>query len=470
MARKLFMSWIGSQKRWMKMYRGHRYAISCKALGVPATKEASWQAANRWWEAKQAELDRQHEAEAVKPGTPQAILRLLQAWKGAPLDDEADAGLTMLEFLQEFKDKPLPPEVTEAVLGVGALRRIQEGVDALLDGPEEVEVSRTVGGQVDRWVTLQQSLAQAGRITPDRADNNRICLYHFRDFLGKQSSLEVIDARRLQDYFLHCLGGVSERNKDREKKAGWSVDYATKVFGVARQFVRFLWESDLIDLPKNIDSKAFRFGKGAKAIQTWTVEEFRTQVSAATGQLRLHLLLMANCGMLQTDIAELRQGEVDWAEGRIIRKRSKTGDEEEVPTVNYKLWPLTFELLKQYRSKDAEFVLLTESGRRWVDKRLVEGKLVKADNIASCYAWLKKRMGFRKPLKLIRKTSASLIESHKEYGRYKSHFLGHSPRSVADRHYAAPSQPLFDEVVAWLGREYGYLPPPPPAKVAKQRP
>src|SRR5262245_56615821 len=226
MARKLFMSWIGSQKRWTKMYRGHRYAISCKALGVPPRKEASWQAANRWWEAKQAELDGQHEAETVKPGTPQAIARLLEAWKGAPLLDEADASLTMLEIMHEFKDKPLPPEVAEAVLSIGAVRRLQEGVDTLLDGPKAVEVNRTVGGQVDRWVSLQQSLAQAGRITPDRADNNRICLYHFRDCLGTQTPLEVIDVHRLQDYFLHCLGKVSERTKDREKKAGRSADYA----------------------------------------------------------------------------------------------------------------------------------------------------------------------------------------------------------------------------------------------------
>jgi integrase len=467
MARKLLMSWIGSQKRWMKMYRGHRYAISCKALGVPATKEASWQAANEWWEAKQAELDGLHEAAVVKPGTPQAIIRLLEAWKGAPLEDEADASLTMLDLVREYEGQPLPPEVVDLVLGVGAMRRIKEGVDALIDGPKEADVNRTVGGQVGRWVAVQHSLAEAGRITPDRADNNRICLYHFRDFLGTGTPLEAIDAQKLQDYFLHCLGKVRERNKYREKAAGWSADHAAKVFGVARQFVRFLWESHLIDLPRNIDSKAFRFGKGAKAILTWTVEEFRTMVGAATGQLKLHLLLMANCGMLQTDISELRQNEVDWAEGRIIRKRSKTKGEEEVPTVNYKLWPLTFELLKQHRSRDGDFVLLTQSGRRWVDKRLADGKLIKADNIASCYVWLKKKTKFKKPLKLIRKTSASLIESHREYGRYKSHFLGHSPRTVADRHYAAPSQELFDEVIGWLGQQYGYLPPSSPERKPK---
>jgi hypothetical protein len=100
---------------------------------------------------------------------------------------------------------------------------------------------------------------------------------------------------------------------------------------------------------------------------------------------------------------------------------------------------------------------LTENGNRWVCKRLNgEGKLVKADNIASCYVWLKKRTGNSKPLKLLRKTSATLIDGHKEFGRYKGHFLGHSPRPLADRHYAAPSQKLFDKVVTWLGKQYGF--------------
>jgi integrase len=331
-----------------------------------------------------------------------------------------------------------------------------------------------------RWVTTQRALVGAGKITPDRANNTRICLYHFRDFLGSGTSLEKVNEQSLHNFFLHCLGKVEAgrqpkpredrpkekgRKKDGEnlpkKKDGveakdrWSADYAKKVFGVARAFVRFLWESRLIDLPRNIDSKAFRFGAGAKAVKTWTVDEFRAVLGKATGQMRLHLLLMANCGMLQTDISELRDDEVDWREGRIIRKRSKTGDSEDVPTVGYKLWEQTFELLKQYRS-GGEVVLLTESGRRWVNKRMVDGRLVKADNIASCYVWLKKRAKFGKPLKLIRKTSASLIEGHPEYGRYKSHFLGHSPRTVADRHYAAPSTELFDRIVDWLGQQYGY--------------
>src|SRR5262249_40534190 len=146
--------------------------------------------------------------------------------------------------------------------------------------------------------------------------------------------------------------------------------------------------------------------------------------------------------------------EVDWAAGRITRKRSKTGEWDNVPVVCYKLWPLTFDLLRQYRS-GTERVLLTESGRPFVRKELVAGKLVKADNIASNYNQVKKRLKFRKPLKQLRKSAATLLESHPTYGRFTSHFLGHAPASVKERHYAAPSQDLFDEAVTWLGQQLG---------------
>src|SRR5262249_51180759 len=57
MARAYHMSWDGPRGRWVKMYKGQRYTVACSVLGVPAAKDASYQAANRWWEAKKAEID-----------------------------------------------------------------------------------------------------------------------------------------------------------------------------------------------------------------------------------------------------------------------------------------------------------------------------------------------------------------------------------------------------------------------------
>jgi hypothetical protein len=165
---------------------------------------------------------------------------------------------------------------------------------------------------------------------------------------------------------------------------------------------------------------------------------------------------MTNCGMTQIDVSDLLDTEVDWEEGRIIRKRSKERNSENVPVVNYKLWPLTFKLLQKHRS-GKERVLLTESGKPYVRKELVNGKTSKADGFASNFVHLKKRLKLKLPLKELRKLSATRLEEHKEYGRFGSYFLGHSPRTVKDKHYAAPSQALFDEAVAWLGEQLGVL-------------
>jgi hypothetical protein len=55
MAKKL-MTWVPVSRRWMKRYNGKLYAISCKQLGVPETKEDSFRAANEWWIEKEKEI------------------------------------------------------------------------------------------------------------------------------------------------------------------------------------------------------------------------------------------------------------------------------------------------------------------------------------------------------------------------------------------------------------------------------
>ena len=57
MALKTEMTWEKAKLRWRKMHKGKIHTVSCEALGVPATKEGSYRAANAWWWAKRAELD-----------------------------------------------------------------------------------------------------------------------------------------------------------------------------------------------------------------------------------------------------------------------------------------------------------------------------------------------------------------------------------------------------------------------------
>jgi integrase len=244
------------------------------------------------------------------------------------------------------------------------------------------------------------------------------------------------------------------------------------MFSVARAFIRWLVERGTIDAPRNLASKSFKFGSPAKAVQTWTVDEFRAAIDAAPGKLKLALLLMANTGATQEDVSDLKDTEVDWRAGRIIRKRSKTAACEHVPVVNYKLWPQTFELLKKYRS-GSDRVLLNEEGKPYVRSQLRDdGRLAKADGFASNYDYLKDKLrrtmpGFNRRLKELRKLGATLLGDDPDYGRFQSYFLGHSPRTVADRSYVVPSQEMFDEAVTWLGQQLGQVPEDKPAEAAR---
>ncbi len=130
--------------------------------------------------------------------------------------------------------------------------------------------------------------------------------------------------------------------------------------------------------------------------------------------MKLVLLLMANTGATQVDLSELRDSEAGWQAGRIIRKRSKTAAHENVPVVNYKLRPQTFQLLKKLRT-GGERVLLTEEGLHYVRTQLrADGSLKQNDAFKSNYDHLKKRLertmpGFNRPLKQLRKLGASRV-------------------------------------------------------------
>jgi len=385
-------------------------------------------------------------------------VQVLEEMLGEPIPDREHLSLAiqaLLEVGKKFHDRGesvLTDEQRLKILGEARVREFDEATERFRN-PAIVPAQKTVGAYAGRWHQLQARQVQAGTLTPDRCSNNQTCLVHFTNYSGVNAPVESIDADKLEGFYSFCLGKVAARRTAPGE--GWSVAYARDVFSVTKGFVRWLWECGTIDLPRNVGSKAFKFGNGLKAITTWTPAEFKRAVEEAPGKLKLGLLLMANCGMTQQDISDLQDSEVDWTEGRITRKRSKTGNCETVPTVCYKLWHLTFRLLQQYRSGSAR-VLLTENGLPYVRKELKEnGKLRKADGFASNFLHLKKRLKLNRSLKQLRKLGATLLDDHPNYGRYVPYFLGHSPKTVADKNYRRPSQAQFDEAVAWLGQQLG---------------
>ena len=145
---------------------------------------------------------------------------------------------------------------------------------------------------------------------------------------------------------------------------------------------------------------------------------------------------------------------------RIIRKRHKTKDQKNTPVVNYKLWDETTRLLSKWKTQSG-IALRTRTGGLWVFSKLIEledgtHKTTQSDNIATNYKRVVvEGLGIDRPYSLIRKSAASKLDAHPEFGRYAVHFLGESPKSIASRHYITPDQDRFDAAVEWLGNEFG---------------
>ncbi len=496
------MTWIASQKRWVKMYCGRRYYISCRQLGVkPETKEASIQAANQWWRDKQSSIDLAEKLSRQQSArTPQPMEDLLASLLGSgpwtSQEDIARAAVTYLDKLPPsnaaetlaeeinyatyreaehgdekawdnlastlgrwllpkllertiLNGEPLPDTLKEH-LSPARNAAVERAVKEMR-GEQAADPARTVGALKDDWLLAQKHQVAIKAITAARYRFLNHAIDRFAAFLGETADISTVDAKTLEGFYHFCLSKFAEQRDDG--KSAWSVPYAKQVFAVAKQWVKRLAENGAVSLPTNFNRR-WSFGPTVKRIETWTMDEVQSVLAATSGKLKLCILLCLNCGTTQQDVSDLLDIEIDWRAGRVIRKRSKTRHREDTPEVNYKLWPSTFRLLKEHRSGQ-ERVLLTKTGQPFVYKRLEGNKYLTVDSFGNLFRAIRRRCGVRKPLKLLRKTSASLLESHETYGRFTSLFLGHSPKSMKDKHYAAPPQQLFDAAVTWLGEKLG---------------
>ena len=235
---KLEMTWDFDNRRWRKLHRGRRYVVSCRQLGVPETKEASFRAANEWWERKLAEV------EALQPPSPhQPVvdeLRRREAWSRR--HDPGSAGLLAAEIreVSGLGEGELHPSLArEGYLGSPSARAVW--ADRLARQPEELvprEPHSGGPGPPGGWEG-QEARVKAGAMAPGSLRNNSDCIKRFREFAGEGMPVGGIDEDLIERFFGHLLGEIGEVSKA----------YAMKCFGVARAFIRYAVERGLVPQP-----------------------------------------------------------------------------------------------------------------------------------------------------------------------------------------------------------------------------
>ncbi|QDU75109.1 Phage integrase family protein [Bremerella volcania] len=305
--------------------------------------------------------------------------------------------------------------------------------------------TETVQHHVDEFLETQRNRVGAG-LKPGSFKSINDRLPHFANQFGSLN-VDEINGRTLANFqsWLHAQMGSGR----------FSSRFADQILKQAIGFVKHLYRTEVIDqLPRNIDT--LRIEVEDPDIEIFTKEEIKTLLEGPGAErTKLYLLLMLNCGYYASDLSELRQDEVDWNEGRIKRKRTKTRKHKQVPETDFKLWDKTFELLKKYRSSDKEWALTNDEGRQLVRRAVTDdGKVSTTNNVTKAYERFTKRTKVEKPkaLMLLRKTAATeLAKKHKDCVDY---FLGHAPTKLSDKRYVIPDHADFDLAVKWLGEQF----------------
>jgi integrase len=416
MAKKLPMTWYPQNARWRKCVKGKWYTVSCKELGVAPTKEASWRAMVEWWEKKQQE--------AASPDLDE------QRSKTRDADRLANA----FESMDEDSQK----RILEKIFGEDQYAQKVDQARSIAKLATAASPERTIAAQIATWQTLLRSSGSTGKLSAGRYDAYFRNIDKFAQWIGPDAAIDTIDEDKVEGYFNHLSAKIGRKE--------FKPSYVKNLFMTAKQFIKWMASKKLIPLPANIDERRFRFNhSSAGKIEVFTIDEVREILDRATGRMRLYLLLMIQAGFYQSDVADLRNDEIDWRKGTITRARSKTKDTGS-PVVTYKLWPETLELLKRYRS-DGELTLTTNRGTPLVKYDMEGEKLCRSDSIQM--AWT--RMGkARLPMMHLRKTAATILATHPQYKFYTDYFLAHAPDTIAKQAYVIPSDAEFADAIDWL--------------------
>ncbi|MBL9090930.1 MAG: tyrosine-type recombinase/integrase [Planctomycetaceae bacterium] len=504
MPRKTELTWQagtgGRQGRWRKKYRGR---VCYFAFGRSKSDLEGYKQAVIAWQQKKDEIDVE---EAQRPRTHQdQYEQVIERWThilqwSVENDDQEHAdvarrkieqlkarlsrdvlpplgfsdGIESLyecppELLERFLQKagfsseapPDPRLATTVTPSANALKSMDGSRSRLLGevwaDREESQRRKarnskdTVEALVDSFLTTKRERVKAGSLSAGRYDPLRVHLHHLRDWLGPNLPVASISGKVIKDYHGELLKCVADEKL--------SSSYAHDRMNALKGFVRWLWRTEAIEaLPRILDTRNedLRVTKKMSNPAVFTIPEVKKLLKSSTQRTKLYLLLMLNTGMGQKDLSDLRPSEVDWKSGTITRKRSKTAKHDSVPVVTYILWKETLRLLRKERAEGASSVLVNDDGGPLKVEALGStGKLRKIDNVASAFARLRRKVGIQKPLKLFRKTSATLLKSSKQFSGIETLFLGHSPRSMGDRHYAQAPQSLLDAALVWLGKQYG---------------
>jgi integrase len=451
----MLMSWTAEKKRWRKTYNKTQYVVFCSELNLPEedwTELGSYKFANEWWIAKRAEI------EFAPKQLPPEILDVLSKQKNkadyllrkgmfveAELYKEAYENALELVKAGEYDVPDYDPlayarlRALKVVADVDSVERLDPkslelflGTDALwkerFRNDKEPEQSKKIGYHLDKWYALIHARAKPTSISNIHGYYQLFKNIQFenRSVFNENMSVDEITRDKFREVF-EAISAQSGQVATKKKK-----------FSFFKSFIKYLAEEGIIAKPTNFESSYICFNTVQTEKIPPDIAEIRKFLEVLPDRLKLYVLLALNTGMNNADIGKLQHNQIDYQKRTLTKRRVKTSDNKNAPTVRYILWAETYDLIMKERASSGQFVL-TANGKCLYEDEKVENNARVYDRIKVQWrAFLRKNPHLKKYLlKEFRYFSGDLLNQSLKYRSYRDPFLSHAPRSTGDRYYSS---------------------------------
>jgi len=393
------------------------------------------------WEAIEAQLsgarqDQQRLERLDAISVEQQLTGDLSLWAdGRSEADDLEEGATVEEARHLRKQRLTISQLAREGDWVGVASLAQR----LAQNPSEDD-TRTFGAKIDEFLGEKLLQARSGQRSCGRYVNLESRLIYFRNWHGAERSIDEISSGTLRDFYQHLMCQLSDEDATLK-----STHSARDFFQIAKQFIRWLAENEHIAaMPSNIDSRQLVIETDEPDPKYMSPDQFRRLLDVSTDRSKLYWLLMANCGMTQVDISEMKPSAIDWEKGILTYKRRKIKRKKTRKARTYKLWPETLELLRKLAKRSGSRALTTRTGTPLVNRTVkTDGRKVNGVAITNAFNRAKAEAGLDEfSATDIRNTVATVLRNS-EHAHAVGLYLQHR-NNTTDAHYAADYDNALD--------------------------
>jgi site-specific recombinase XerD len=275
------------------------------------------------------------------------------------LHQSKSINFSIMEYLEEYcVEKPITTDFKTIRAALHLYHIYKVGTKFTLPKKEENlnEFIETEIIAYNTYLTNVIGLAEATKIS------HRNYLKRFLYYISPNQKVEasMITVDEVQKFFIFELSHLSPSSKNR-------------VIGILRCYIRYLQFKDgtlnhaLLSLP--LRAPQWRLSNVPKTFEKIDIENILStyDLNTAVGKRDYAIaLFFTELGLRASEVASLTLDDINWREGKILIKKTKTHSERELP-LSQKVGQATFQYLKDSRPRTSERTLFVRFSHRYGD-------------------------------------------------------------------------------------------------------